>query len=84
MVRANFFKKIYLAITDFRIYPYSQKDRTISAIWYFIRLVLLCALIISIFLTKYIFDTLPSIIAKFDETVPNFEILPISFLPRLL
>ncbi len=74
MVRVNFFKKIWLAITDFRLFPYTQKERAICAIWYFIRLILLCSLIIAAFLTKYVFDTLPGIIAKFDEVVPDFSI----------
>ncbi len=74
MVRVNFFKKIWFAITDFRLFPYTQKERAFSAIWYFLRLVLLCSFVIAIFLTKYIFDTLPGTIAKFDEIVPNFSI----------
>ena len=75
MVRVNFFKKIWLAITDFRLYPYTQKENVGKSIWYFLRLVLLCAFIISCFLTKYVFDSLPGVIAKFDEVIPNFEII---------
>ena len=75
MVRVNFFKKIWLAITDFRLYPYTQKENVGKSLWYYLRLILLCAFVIACFLTKYVFDELPGVIAKFDEVVPNFEIV---------
>ena len=75
MTKVNFFKRIWLAITDFRIYPYSQKEKTRTAIWFIIKLLFVCSMIIAVFFTKEVFDTLPSLIAKTNEIVPEFSII---------
>ncbi|MBR6253245.1 MAG: DUF1189 family protein [Clostridia bacterium] len=74
MTKVNFFKRIWLSLTDFRIYPFSQKEKTGKAIWFLLRLILLCSFIIAIFMTKSVFDALPGIIAKTSDVLPDFSI----------
>lgn len=74
MTRVNFFKRIWLSISDFRLYPFVQKEKTRRAIWYFVRLILLCAFVLSLFSMNYLLEEAPGMIAKFDQVTPDFSI----------
>lgn len=66
----NFYKKIFLAITDFKFYPYILKTESLNKSFkYFIKLMLLAALFITVYVSKMIF----SVMDNFDFDNPYEE-----------
>lgn len=65
---------MYLAMTDFRMYPYVQKERLKTAIGYFLKLVLFMSVLVGAFFTSSIFKELPTLIGVCDRTLPDFTI----------
>lgn len=72
--KINFFKRIYLAITDFRMYPYTQKEKASTAIGYFIKLLIFAAIVLSAFVTRSIFKEMPVVMDIYNQYLPDFEI----------
>lgn len=70
--KINFFKRIYLAITDFRMYPYAQKEKLSTAIGYFTKLLVLIAIVIGAFVTSNFFKDSPILLGVYNENMPNF------------
>lgn len=70
--KINFFKRIYLAITDFRMYPYAQKEKSSTAIGYFTKLLVLIAIVIGAFVTSNFFKDSPILLGVYNENMPNF------------
>ena len=72
--RIGFFSRIYLAITDFRIYPFTQKESIWTALGYFVKFTLLASLIIAFGVVWIIYDNSVIVVEEFDKAVPNFQI----------
>ncbi len=73
--KIGFFKKIILAITDFRFYPYVLKNESASqSFWHFVAFLMLLTLIISIKVTGLVYDKLYVFLEQYDELVPEFVI----------
>ena len=72
--KINFFKRIYLAIADFRMYPYAQKEKLSTAIGYFTKLIVLASIIVAAFMTSKFFEELPLLLDMYNKEVPNFAI----------
>lgn len=70
--RLGFFKRMYLAITDFRWYPFVQREKTSAAIWYFILLILLSTMFISMAFSSTLFENISSILYDYNNIIPNF------------
>ncbi len=73
--KIGFFKKILLAITDFRFYPHVLKNESTSqSFWHFVAFLMLLTLIISIKVTGLVYDKLDVFLDQYDEIVPDFII----------
>ena len=72
--KISFLKRMYLAITDFRMYPYTQKEKVSTAIGYFFKLIIFVSIIIGAFATSNIYEESPMILEMFKENVPEFTI----------
>ena len=73
--KLNFFEKVFLAITDFRVYPFLLRNEKIgNAILYVITLVLMMSAILTVNLVSKINVVFEELIANYDVTVPDFEL----------
>ena len=73
--KLNFFEKVFLAITDFRVYPFLLRNEKIgNAILYVITLVLVMSAILTVNLVSKINVVFEELIANYDVTVPDFEL----------
>lgn len=72
--KVNFFKRVYLAITDFRMYPFIQKEKLKTAIGYFCKLLLVLTVIMGTFLTNRLYDEIPYVITLCQDNMPDFSI----------
>lgn len=73
--KIGFFKKIILAVTDFRFYPHVLKNESTSqSFWHFVAFLLLLTLIISIKVTGLVYDKFGVFLEQYDELVPEFVI----------
>ena len=70
--RLGFFKRIYLAITDFRWYPFVQREKTSVAIWYFVLLILLVAMFLSMSFSSTLFENVSSLLYDYNNVIPEF------------
>ena len=73
--KINFFKRIYLAITDFRMYPYALKEKLSTAIGYFFKFLILISVIIAAFATSNLFKELPNLLDIFERNIPEFSLI---------
>lgn len=73
--KISFFKRIYLSLTDFRMYPYTQKEKLSTAIGYFIKLLIVVSVVIGTFVTSNIFEESPMILSMFENSMPDFTIV---------
>ncbi len=70
--RMGFFKRIYLAITDFRMYPFVQREKTSVAIGYFILLILTISLFLSMYFVNNLLDGVSDVLDGYNEKIPEF------------
>ena len=73
--KLSFFKRMVLAVTDFRMYPFTQKEKVITALSYFFKLILLVSVILSAFLTVKIFKQSPLILDIYNQYMPEYEVV---------
>lgn len=73
--KVNFFKRVYLAITDFRMYPFIQKEKLGTAIGYFFKLILVLTLVMGAFFTNYLYKEIPDFISVCQKNMPDFSIV---------
>ena len=67
--RLSFFKKMALAITDFRIYPYVLKTESVwKSFGYFIKLLLIVVLLMSTYFCGTIFSNVEGFIENYNLT----------------
>ncbi len=72
--RIGFFRKVFYAITDFRLYPFIIKERTISAIGYFIKLVLISCAVLSVYFMILTSEFISEDLNSFMKKIPNFSV----------
>ena len=73
--KLNFFEKVFLAITDFRVYPFLLRHEKLSnAILYVITLVLVMSAALTVNLVSKINVVFEELIANYDTIVPEFEL----------
>lgn len=72
--KINFFKRIYLAIADFRLYPYAQKEKLSTAVGYFIKLIMLMSVVIDAFMTSNFLKESPMLLNMYIENMPEFSV----------
>lgn len=70
--KISMFTRMYSAITDFRIYPFIQKEKLRTAIGYFLKLFLLISLVFSIYFTIGIHETMSQVSKDYNTKIPNF------------
>ncbi len=70
----NFFKRIWLAISDFRLYPFVQGEKLKVAIGYFIGLLLVMAVILGGKFTMQTVDGVATFLSRYDREVPEFVV----------
>lgn len=74
-MKLNFFAKIYLAITDFRLYPYViQKEKLIKSFLYFFEFIVLISIILSFSITTKINNWLNEFVTEYNEQVNDFVV----------
>lgn len=74
-MKLNFFARIYLAITDFRLYPFiMQREKFINAFAYFICFILLFSAILSVSFTSKTVNWLKDFVCVYDEKVEDFDV----------
>lgn len=74
-MKFSFFAKLYLAITDFRLYPYVvQKEKLKNAFSYFLTFVLLISVILSITSMIKITNWLNEFLIEYQEQINAFHI----------
>lgn len=74
-MKLDFFARIYLAITDFRLYPFVvQREKFINALAYFVCFILLFSAILSAGVTSRAMNWLNNFICIYNEKVDDFEV----------
>lgn len=74
-MKLNFFARIYLAITDFRLYPFiMQREKFINAFAYFTCFILLFSAILSLSFTSKIVKWLDDFVCVYDEKIEDFDV----------
>ena len=74
-MKLNFFARIYLAITDFRLYPFVvQREKFINALAYFLCFILLFSGILSAGVTSRAINWLNNFTCIYNEKVDDFEV----------
>ena len=74
-MKLNFYSRVYLAITDFRLYPYVvQKEKFISAFAYFLCFMILVSIILSVNATVRIVNWLDNFTADYMLQVSDFSV----------
>ncbi|MBQ9267393.1 MAG: DUF1189 family protein [Clostridia bacterium] len=72
--RLGFFRRIFLAITDFRLYPFVQREKTAATTSYFVFLLLLITLFLALSFSSKVLDGVAAILENYEETVPEFAL----------
>lgn len=72
--KLSFFARMISAITDFRIYPYVKREKLTSAIIYFLKLLLIITLIISIYVISNAYNVVEKFAVDFNSEIPNFTL----------
>lgn len=71
--KVGFFKKMFLAISDFRLYPFVLKtENTWKSFGYFLKLILLITLMVACYYTASVFSGIEGFINNYDEFVTDF------------
>lgn len=74
-MKLDFFARIYLAITDFRLYPFVvQREKFINALAYFLCFILLFSAILSAGVTSRAINWLNNFTCIYNEKVDDFEV----------
>ena len=74
-MKLNFFSRVYLAITDFRLYPYVvQKEKFATAFAYFLCFIILVSIILSANATVKVVNWLSDFNEIYDSQVGDFLI----------
>lgn len=74
-LKLNFYSRVYLAITDFRLYPYVvQKEKFITAFGYFLSFMILVAIILSANATVRVVNWLDNFTADYMIQVNDYSI----------
>lgn len=74
-MKLNFLARIYLAITDFRVYPYIvQKEKFITAFAYFLSFIMLLSLVLSTNFVAKAFNWTNELLQNYNEKIPLFSI----------
>ena len=74
-MKLDFFARIYLAITDFRLYPFVvQREKFINALAYFLCFILLFSTILSAGVTSRAMNWLNNFTCIYNEKVDDFEV----------
>ena len=74
-MKLDFFARIYLAITDFRLYPFVvQREKFINALAYFVCFILLFSAILSAGVTSRAMNWLNNFTCIYNEKVDDFEV----------
>ena len=74
-MKLDFFARIYLAITDFRLYPFVvQREKFINALAYFLCFILLFSAILSAGVTSRAMNWLNNFSCIYNEKVDDFEV----------
>ena len=74
-MKLDFFARIYLAITDFRLYPFVvQREKFINALAYFLCFILLFSAILSAGVTSRAMNWLNNFTCIYNEKVDDFEV----------
>ena len=74
-MKLNFFARIYLAITDFRLYPFVvQREKFINAFAYFVCFILLFSAILSAGVTSRAMNWLNNFTCVYNEKVDDFDV----------
>lgn len=74
-MKLDFFARIYLAITDFRLYPFVvQREKFINALAYFLCFILLFSGILSAGVTSRAINWLNNFTCIYNEKVDDFEV----------
>ncbi len=73
--KLGFFKKVFLVITDFRIYPYLVKnEKILKSFAYLVLLVLLVSVILSVNIFLKIDSAIQDVYHNYDTVVPKFSL----------
>ena len=73
-MKLDFFARIYLAITDFRLYPFVvQREKFINALAYFLCFILLFSAILSAGVTSRAMNWLNNFTCIYNEKVDDYE-----------
>jgi len=73
--KLSFFKRVALAITDFRMYPFTQKEKLTTALSYFLKLIVLVSVVLGAFLTVKIFEKSPLVLDLYNQYMPEYEVV---------
>lgn len=74
-MKLNFYSRVYLAITDFRLYPYVvQKEKFVTAFGYFLSFMILVAIILSANATVRVVNWLDNFAVDYMAQVSDYSI----------
>lgn len=74
-MKIEFFSKIYLAITDFRLHPFVvQREKLINSLAYFVFIILLASLVMTWKYSARFFNWVDEFLTTYNEDIEDFTI----------
>ncbi len=70
--KLGFFRRMILAITDFRLYPFIQTEKVYVAVSYFTLFVMLVTTFLTIHINNFFFEIVDETLNGYNEKVPDF------------
>lgn len=72
--KLSFLARVISAISDFRIYPFVQREKITLAISYFLKLLLIITLVICVYIFSNIYNIMEKFTLDFNDVFPNFAL----------
>lgn len=72
--RVTFIKRVYWAISDFRIYPFILKEKLKVAVGYFLKLIFAISMIMALVFVNRLFEWIPVAVDFYRQEIPYFSI----------
>lgn len=73
--KIGFFKKYTLAILEQKMFPYILKEKFLSAVGFFVKMILLFSTIFAVVMTGRVFDAFPGYIDTLEKKLPEYSIV---------
>lgn len=72
--KIGFFRRVFLAVTDFRFYPQVIKESSFKAVGYFLKLILISSALIALYTLHTTLDFISNDMKDYAKKIPDFYV----------